>query len=99
MMRSLIVFAVKLFMILMLLATFQEAKAQVVTGHYPPGFSGLKSGILPPGPGFFYQNSTIIYNIENFRDGDGGEIPNIEKINTFGNFNALLLVKDSGLTC
>jgi hypothetical protein len=44
----------------------------VQTGHYAPGWnSGLRAGVMPEAPGWYFLNTTMYFNAQRFRDGSG----------------------------
>jgi len=45
---------------------------QIQPGHYAPGWNGsLKAGIMASEPGFYMQNTTMLFNADKFMDGSG----------------------------
>lgn len=79
----------KLFLLLclsnLILGT-HAVSAQVLTGHYVPGFvGGLNSGILPTRPGFILSNGTFFYHANKFVDNTGTEVPGNNELNIIAN--------------
>lgn len=48
------------------------AAQDVVTGHYAPGWnSGLRAGVMPRDPGWYFLNTSMFFNAERFKGGSG----------------------------